>query len=179
MIRAIFCIAILLIAKISHVAFAEPPKKPLFLTCGPHLVAISTSFTDKIKNMDSPEGGRHHISADVRTLYKNKDVGGPIDMTPNWAWAFRDVFRLGGKTLDRISGKLTWKEQRRRPKDPAPAGCTGMFNPGHNATGESCDHVTEVILGEHDCKQSTLARLNTIILNHNSKYQEALPERKF
>jgi hypothetical protein len=182
MIRNIQYFAVFLATLISAEAMGDAPKSPLYLVCESHLVAISTSVNQKIANAID-DSNRASISFDVRTLWKDREVGGFIDMD-NIGWASREVIKLPrgnskyGYTLNRISGNLSWLEERRRPKKPQRKICSTTTDSVERLLFD-CDEIYMAVRGEFECVQEPRSRLNEIIKNHNRKVRDSQPERKF
>ena len=164
---------VLLFCLTTDITSADAPKKDLFLQCGPHLVAIGTNLKQKMENF-AKDTGCDYISYDTRTLWQEKEIGGPIDMNSNGS-ACRDYFRLGDYIgglekysfrLDRVSGKITWKEKRERNYGNP----DGLFR--------NCDYYWAK-RGTYDCVEKNKSQLNRIIENHNNNVRASRPKRRF
>ena len=155
----------------------DAPKKPLFLVCGGHLVAISTTLRQNLANALGAQS-RAAVSYDVRTLWQGKEIGGPIDMK-HVGWASReDIYLTPFYRLDRVTGELISFEERKRPKESGQNACADMTNP-INRIFLDCDENYMVFRDKSECSEETQNRLNEIIENHNRKFQDSRPERKF
>jgi hypothetical protein len=171
MIRAIQYFTIFLATLISAKAMSDAPKSPLYLVCESHLIAISTSVNQKIVNALEAQP-RASISFDVRTLWEGREAGGPIDMD-DIGWASREVINLApslsdyGYQLNRISGKLVWREKRKRPKN------------SRSNCAFDCDEIYWAVRAEYECEQETRSRLNEIIKDHNRSVKDSQPKRRF
>ena len=159
----------------------DAPKKPLFLVCGSHLVAISTTLKQKLVNAVDAQS-RAVVSFDARTLWKDKKIGGPINMQ-DVGWASREVIQLTGGfsyqySLNRVTGQLSWHEKRQRPKKSHLNRCPNTKEP-HKRILFGCDEHYWALRDKYECTEETENRLNEIIENHNRDVEDSQPERKF
>jgi len=132
------------------------------LECGPHLIAITQTMTQKLRSLGSQNGAP--VTWDVTTLKKGQqaeDIGpylGAILFDSEISFGRNTGLGEESFTIDRMQGLLTWHQNN------------------YMDSGVLQNWVRK---GPYKCKLSTRKKLNRKIESHNEVVRKTGPKRKF